>query len=180
MDVTESQLTIALQEAFTCYLAFLSHTQKLRESSLPRQGKGIETTADVSTQQFYQSRIAGIETCLHYTGKIARRVRNWVNYPPEQGIEQGNDEGVTVETEVVSLETFLPDGQETPYLDFFSWCLVQPITPFSAGPSNSNDEATAKEANGQGDCQVLILLSLQDNLTDLIWKAATKLSQATY
>jgi hypothetical protein len=151
MDVTEPQLTIALQEAFTCYLAFLSHTQKLRESSLPRQGKGIETTADVSTQQYYQSRVAGIETCLRYTGKIARRVRNWVNYPAEQD----NDEGITAEAEVVSFEPFLPDGQELPYLDFFSGCLVQPITPFSAGPSNSNDEATAKDIDGEPHYQVI-------------------------
>jgi hypothetical protein len=151
MDVTESQLTFALQEAFTCYIAFLSHTQKLRESTLPRQGKGVETTADVSTQQYYQSRVAGIEACLRYTGKIARRVRNWVNYPPEQE----NDEGITVEAEVVSFEDFLPDGQEMPYLDFFSGCLVQPITPFSAGPSNSNDEATAKEIDGERPCLVI-------------------------
>jgi hypothetical protein len=144
MDVTEPQLTIALQEAFTCYLAFLSHAQNLRESSLPRQGKGVETTADVSTQQYYQSRVAGIEACLRYTGKIARRVRNWVSYPPEQE----NDEGITVETEVVSFEPF-PNGQELPYLDFFSGCFVQPVTPFSAGPSNSNNEAPGREINCQ-------------------------------
>ena len=162
MDVTEAQLTIALQEAFRCYLAFLSYDQKLRESRLPRQGKGVETTADISTQQYYQSRVAGIEACLHYTGKIARRVRNWVNYPPEQGY----DEGVTVETEVVSLEAFLPDGQETPYLDFFSGCLVQPVTPFSAGPSNNDGEATAKEIDGQGNCQVLVSLILPSRQSD--------------
>lgn len=149
MDVTESQLTTALQEAFACYLAFLSYNQKLRESKLPRQGKGVETTADLSTSQYYDSRVAGIEACLQYTGKIARRVRNWVNYPPEEAY----DEGITVEPVGENFEA-LPDEEDALYLDFFSGCLVHPITPFSAGPSNSNDEATAKESDGQAHCQV--------------------------
>ncbi|KAE9374597.1 hypothetical protein N431DRAFT_438036 [Stipitochalara longipes BDJ] len=144
MDVTESQLTIALHEAFQCYLAFLTHAQKLRESKLPRQGKGIETTADLSTQQYYQFRIAGIEACLPYTGKIARRVEKWVNDPPEEDY----NEGFAVEPDVETFEA-LPDGQESPYLDFFSGCLVHPLTPFSAGPSNSTEEANAKEVHCQ-------------------------------
>jgi hypothetical protein len=149
MDVTESQLTIALQEAFTCYLAFLSHNQKLRESKLPRQGKGVETTADLSTDQYYKSRVAGIEACLHFTGKIARRVEKWVNYPPEEDY----DEEITAETEVHNFEA-LPEGHDSPYLDFFSGCLVHPITPFSAGPSSSSDAAAAKVIDGQVHCQV--------------------------
>ena len=149
MDVTESELTTALQEAFTCYLAFLSQTQKLRESKLPRSGKAAETTADVSTQNYFQSRVAGIEACLQYTGKIARRVRNWVNNPPEEY----NDEGTTVETEVLNFETF-EDGHDVPYLDIFSGCWIQPITPFSAGPSNTNGEAEPKQSNVQPRFQV--------------------------
>jgi hypothetical protein len=144
MDITESQLTIALQEAFTCYLAFLSHNQKLREAKLPRQGKGVETTADLSTDQYYDSHVAGIEACLQYTGKIARRVRNWMNYPPEEAY----DESITVQPEGENYEA-LPDEHDTPYLDFFSGCLVHPITPFSAGPSNSSDEAPADKIDGQ-------------------------------
>jgi hypothetical protein len=150
MDVTESQLTIALHEAFQCYLAFLSHSQKLRESKLPRQGKGVETTADLSTQQYYQSRIAGIEACLPYTGKLARRVERWANDPPEEDC----DEGFAVEPEV---ETFaaLPDGHDTtPYMDFFTGSWVHPITLFSPGPSNSSDEASANEKHCQPPGQV--------------------------
>lgn len=149
MDVTESQLTTALHEAFQCYLAFLSHTQRLRESKLPRQGKGAETIADLSTQQYYQSRIAGIEACLLYTGKIARRVERWVSNPPEEDY----DEGFAVEPDVENFEA-LPDGHDAPYLDFFSGCLVHPITPFSPGPSNSSDEATAEETYCQPPPQV--------------------------
>ncbi|PMD28220.1 hypothetical protein NA56DRAFT_5119 [Hyaloscypha hepaticicola] len=144
MDVNEAQLTIALREAFRCYLAFLSHDQKRRESSLPRQGKGVETTADISTQQYYQSRITAIEASLQYIGKIARRVERWVYEPPEEYY----DEEITGETEGENFEA-LPDGQDSPYLDFFSGCLVHPTTPFSAGPSNSSDEAAAKKIDGQ-------------------------------
>ena len=152
MDVTESQLTIALHEAFQCYLSFLTHAQKLRESKLPRQGKGIETTADLSTQQYYQFRIAGIEACLPYTGKLARRVERWVNEPPEEDY----DEGFAVEPDVETFEA-LPEGHESPYLDFFSGCLVNPLTPFSAGPSKStgnSDEASAEEVYCQPPGQV--------------------------
>lgn len=151
MDVTESELTTALQEAFTCYLAFLSQTQKLRESKLPRSGKAVESTADVSTQKYFQSRVAGIEACLQYTGKIARRVRNWVNYPPEEF----NDEGTAVETEVVNFET-LEDGHEVPYLDLFSGCWIQPLTIFSAGPSNSTGDDELKQSKVQPCTQVSV------------------------
>jgi hypothetical protein len=144
MDVTEAQLAIALQEAFRCYLAFLSYDQKLRDSKLPRQGKGVETTADISTQQYYQSRITAIEASLQYIGKIARRVERWVYEPPEEYC----DEEINAETEEENFEG-LPNGQDSAYLDFFSGRLVYPTTPFSPGPSNSNDEAAAKEIDDQ-------------------------------
>jgi hypothetical protein len=150
MDVTEAQLTTALQEAFRCYLAFLSYDQKLRESRLPRQGKGVETTADISTQQYYQSRITAIEASIQHIGKIARRVERWVYEPPEEYYDEEN----TAETEEENFEA-LPKGQDSPYLDFFSGCLVYPTTPFSAGPSNSNEEAAAKEIDGQVHFQVI-------------------------
>lgn len=151
MDVTELQLTIALQEAFACYLAFLSHTQKLRESTLPRSGKGAETTDDVSTQQFYQSRVAGIESCLRFTGKIARRVRHWGHRPHE------DDDEEVPEADVENSEVFEPDGPDTPYLDFFSGCLVEPITPFSPGPSHSGDEAASQKVGVKTSSQVIKL-----------------------
>jgi hypothetical protein len=149
MDVTESQLTKALLEAFQCYLAFLTHTQKIRESKLPRQGKGVETTADLSFQQYYQSRIAGIEACLPYAGKLARRVERWVNDPPEEDYS----EDFAIDPEVENFEA-LPDGLDSVYMDFFSGYLVHPITPFSPGPSNSNNEASAEEIHCQPPRQV--------------------------
>jgi hypothetical protein len=135
MEITESQLSIVLQEALTCFLAFLSHTQKLRESKLPRQGKGIETTADVSSQNYYESRVAATETCLQFTGKIAKSVRRWIKYSTN-----GSDDEVTAEPEVMSFRASLPDGYEASFLDIFSGSWISPTTPFSAGPSGSSIE----------------------------------------
>ncbi|KAH9220985.1 hypothetical protein DL95DRAFT_328278, partial [Leptodontidium sp. 2 PMI_412] len=132
MEITESQLSTVLQEALTCFLAFLSHTQKLRESKHPRQGKGIETTADISSQRYYESRVAATETCLQYSSKIARSVRRWNRYSAN-----GSDDEVTVEPEVVSFRASLPDGYEASFLDMFSGAWISPTTPFSAGPSGS-------------------------------------------
>ncbi|KAG4438121.1 hypothetical protein IFR05_006401 [Cadophora sp. M221] len=135
MEITESQLSTVLQEALTCFLAFLSHTQKLREAKQPRQGKGIETTADVSSQRYYESRVAATETCLQYTSKIARSVRRWNKYSAN-----GSDDEITVEPEVVSFRASLPDGYEASFLDMFSGAWISPTTPFSAGRSGSSIE----------------------------------------
>ncbi|KAL5319646.1 hypothetical protein ACEPPN_012702 [Leptodophora sp. 'Broadleaf-Isolate-01'] len=150
MEITESQLSTVLQEALTCFLAFLSHTQKLRESKHPRQGKGIETTADISSQRYYESRVAATETCLQYSSKIARSVRRWNRYSAN-----GSDDEVTVEPEVVSFRASLPDGYEASFLDMFSGAWISPTTPFSAGPSGSSIEdplRTSKERRSFQAC----------------------------
>jgi hypothetical protein len=108
-EITELQLITALQEAFTCYLAYLSHTQKSRESKLPRQGKDIETTSNLSTQHNFLSRIAATETCLQYTRKIARNVKRWNSNPVDQAREECITGGVP---EVVSLETLVKDLED--------------------------------------------------------------------
>jgi len=145
MEITESQLNTVLQEAFTLFLAFLSHTQRLREAKLPRQGKGVETTADVSTQQYHQTRVAAIETCLQYTEKIARRVGRWHSDP----YESGNDEGTTFETEVPGFNAFIQDNHDNPFIDIFSGAWIHPTTSFSAGPSGG------KPADDRKDIQVI-------------------------
>jgi hypothetical protein len=93
-EITEFQLITALQEAFTCYLAYLSHTQKSRESKLPRQGKDIETTSDLSTQHNFLSRVAATDTCLQFTRKIARNVKRWNSNPVDQAREESITGGV--------------------------------------------------------------------------------------
>ncbi|PVH85607.1 hypothetical protein DL98DRAFT_408950 [Cadophora sp. DSE1049] len=149
MEITESQLSTVLQEALTCFLAFLSHTQKLRESKLPRQGKGIETTADVSSQKYYESRVAATESCLQYTSKIARSVKRWNRYAAN-----GSDDEVTAEPEVVSFRASLPDGHETSFLDMFSGAWISPTTPFSAGSSGSGIEDPLRTRSERHSTQV--------------------------
>ncbi|KUJ19930.1 uncharacterized protein LY89DRAFT_466426 [Mollisia scopiformis] len=142
MDFTESELSISLQEALTYYLAFLSHTQKLRESKLPRQGKGVETTDDISSQRDHQVRVAASETCLQYTGRIARRVRRWQSDPEEPS----NDDNANVEVDVEALRPFLDEVTEDSFVDPFSGKWIEPTNASSAGPSPSNDEAPSKRA----------------------------------
>lgn len=149
MEVTESQLSIVLQEAFTCFLAFLAHTQKLHESRLPRQGKGIETTSDVSDRNLYESRTAATEMCLKYTTKIARSVRRW-----NKCQDHGSDDGGTVEADVVNFNSLLPDGYESSFLDTLSGAWISPITQFSAGPSGGNTEERKKTPGYQDGSQV--------------------------
>jgi len=148
MDLNESQLITALQEAFTCYLRFLSHTQRLRESKLPRQGKGIETKADVSTQNYYESRVVATETCLQYTGKIAQRVIRWSN----DLSDPVKNETLHVEEDNEKFNHFLDD--EEPYLDIFTGTWIHPTTPFSAGPSGSHDEAANEKVENPKSLQV--------------------------
>lgn len=138
MELTEEQLTTVLQEAFTCYLAFLAHCQRVRESSLPHSGKGVETSSDVSSQQDFQNRVAGTETCLQYTDKIARRVLRWSDDPE---YFQGDDAPL-IEPQVQRFEAFLED--EAPFLDHFTGAWIQPKTPFSAGPSDKDGGAANK------------------------------------
>lgn len=149
MEITEVQLSTVLQEALTCFLAFLSHTQKLREAGLPRQGKGVETTADVSTYDIYKSKVAGTETCLQYSGKIARNVRRWSSRPP-----RGSEDEEAGQTEVVSFNAALSEEIETSFMDVFSGNWVSPVASFSAGPSGSGIEDPLRRSNDQRNPEV--------------------------
>jgi hypothetical protein len=136
MDIADPLFPIAVREAFTCYLAFLSHTQVTREAKLPRRGKDVETTDDISSQEHFQSRVAVTELCLQYTERIASSVQIWANGPPEDFNKEGITlEGIEDESSDWDFEGFAPDGQ--PFLDIFSGKWLEPITPFSAGPSGT-------------------------------------------
>jgi hypothetical protein len=164
-EITEFQLITALQEAFTCYLAYLSHTQKSRESKLPRQGKDIETTSDLSTQHNFLSRVAATETCLQYTRKIARNVKRWNSNPVDQAREESITGGVP---EVVSLEALVKDLEERhkPFLDTFSGSWINPITSYSAGPSGSSDKAPATNSPIRESLKVIdTMLTLTLNIS---------------
>lgn len=136
MEISESQYTTALQEAFSCYLACLSYAQQLRQSTLPRQGKDVETTVDLSVEQDFQLRISVTQTSLNYAGKIAKEVRRWTKAPPEDE----SDEDPTPALDVAGFETFLSNDTGKGFRDILSGAWIEPTTPFSPGPSNDDSE----------------------------------------
>ncbi|KAL2068290.1 hypothetical protein VTL71DRAFT_16388 [Oculimacula yallundae] len=142
MEITESQLSTVLQEALTCFLAFLTHTEKLRESNLPRQGKGIETQADVSIQQQHETRVAATRICVKYTGKIARSVRKWNRHS-----RNDSDDEISVEPEVVSFKDSLPDGYEMSFLDRYSGPQKYPTSSSPAGTPKKNVDDLFRVSN---------------------------------
>lgn len=78
VSITDGNFNFALKRAFTTYLGFLQYTQSNRESSLPRHGKGVETSIDISTEQDLQSQIAATQVCFKYSNRIAEDVREWM------------------------------------------------------------------------------------------------------
>jgi len=153
MDISDPLFPTAVREAFTCYLAFLSHTQTTREAKLPRQGKGAATSEDISTQEHFQTRVAVTELCLRYTDRIASSVQIWADDPPEDS----NEEVITPEeTEDANsqwdFEELVLDGQ--PFLDIFSGKWLDPITPFSAGPSGTQRNDDSEEGRKEHEYSV--------------------------
>ncbi|KAF4637266.1 hypothetical protein G7Y89_g815 [Cudoniella acicularis] len=135
MDVTDAQLTAVVQEAFTCYLGLLSHTQTLHE--VRGKGKAVETTVDLSTQQSFQARITAAEACLQHTERIARSIQQWASEPPEE-VEGGVTlEGADPASMFNFFDSFLQDEDEQPYLDIFTGKWIWPTTLYSAGPSGT-------------------------------------------
>ncbi|KAH6684072.1 hypothetical protein B0J14DRAFT_663772 [Halenospora varia] len=138
MDVTSEQFTTALQEAFTCYLTFLSRTQSQHEAE--GKGKGVETTADLSSQVFFQTRVAVAEACLQFAEKITTSVQEWAAEPPDE-LEEGHTlQSLPNFDPMFKFESFLQDQDDQPFLDIFSGKWIEPVTPFSAGPSGTQDD----------------------------------------
>ena len=150
MEFTNAEVNVALQEAFTHYLAFLSHAERLQRSGLPRRGKGLETSYDVSTERTFQSRIWAIETSLRYTKNISRRVVRWSNDIDEA---YGEVDGETEQYPSYNIPYFLPDGDERSVVDSVpdSWGYAE-ATSF-AEPSvvegDLEDEGNGDQKNDQ-------------------------------
>jgi len=145
MYFTDQQsLITTLDEAFTCYISFLRASQLDYENSLPRQGKGVETTTDLTVEKSFNERIAAAEACLELKERIAKQVQTWMLRDMDGvGVEEKNTMGKN-DLVVRNMKEVDPVGSfkarypelevERPFLDF-SGKLHYPITPFSAGPS---------------------------------------------
>lgn len=152
MEVTDEQLTFALKEALTCYLGILSRANVFRDTNLPQRGKGLQTTSDISVEHEFRTRVAATELCLQYTQDIAASVCHWASEPLDELDDELDNQLFDNEVDPTSkLESFIPDLDEDLLLDIFSGKWVEPVTPFSAGPSGSQDLLIDTETKNLSD-----------------------------
>ncbi len=64
---------------------------------------------------------------------------------------ENNDDCTNAQPEVATFEAFLSGETEKSFLDILSGAWTQPIPPFSAGPSNHNDETDESEDEDSED-----------------------------
>jgi len=139
MDLTLEERAQELQEAFIRHIRHLQKDYERQLSQLPRAGKAVETTADISREQSYTSRVAFFESCIQNTTLIASKCTEWT-----KGL--GGDESSdcilidlgTPQGPVQEVGDFAPDD-DTPFMNPFTGKMVVPTTRFTAGPSGSEN-----------------------------------------
>ncbi|RDW71672.1 hypothetical protein BP5796_07706 [Coleophoma crateriformis] len=148
-NITDNALSSTLQNALILYSNFLQYMQQKRESSLPRHGKEVETTIDVSTEQGLQSQVEASKICLQLQARIVDSVRKWM----VSDVIGGGDSAEREECEIPELDAdvrkvphdfaeYMEMAKEQTFIDPFSGKLIEPTTPFSAGPSQSQESGT--------------------------------------
>ncbi len=138
MAVTESQLNIVLQEAFTCYLTFLYDTRKVQESNLPQAGRGANATTDISTHQYFNTRINTTELCLQYLGDISKHVRKLV----DDSLESRRNQSIIKKPETSLFDRFRLRRQES-YQGRGAGNSAHHLIASSAEPPRSSGESMA-------------------------------------
>ncbi|KAG9235390.1 hypothetical protein BJ875DRAFT_422137 [Amylocarpus encephaloides] len=136
MNIDEEQVAVALSEALTCYLGVLTRLDALRQARIPSKGKSAETTADISVEQDYRSRIAITELCLRFTMDIATDVFHWASEPLEDS-DDSREIDITRANLFSKLESVTPDQPDELLIDIFSGKPIEILTPYSAGPSGT-------------------------------------------
>jgi hypothetical protein len=145
MALSQKHIATVLHEAFTQYVAFLTASRQRHEESLPRLGKGVETTVDLTWEQSFRERLGAAELCLQQSERIARDVGKWANEPALDEVEQKNPvKNLSAFPAVEQLEEIWSLGpkfeDDEPFLDIFSGALIQPTTKYSAGPSGTQNQ----------------------------------------
>src|SRR5450432_2536347 len=79
MELTLEERAQELREAFIRRTRDLQEDYERQMSQLPRAGKAVETTADISREHSYTSRVAFLESCIQNTTLIASKVPEWTN-----------------------------------------------------------------------------------------------------
>jgi hypothetical protein len=152
MALSQKHIATVLHEAFTQYVAFLTSSRQRHEESLPRLGKGIETTVDLTWEQSFRGRLGAAELCLQQSDRIARDVGKWANEPLLDGVEQ---QPAVEEFSALPVAERLEDiwslgakyKNDEPFLDIFSGALIQPPTKYSAGPSGTQNQPLTEKAS---------------------------------
>jgi hypothetical protein len=154
MALSQKHIATALHEAFTQYVTFLTSSRKQHEETLPRLGKVVETTVDLTWEQYFHERLGAAEICLQHSERIAQNVRKWSSEPVIDEVEE-QSHGANLDTfqsvgqfeDVWSFRTKVEDDE--PFLDIFSGALIQPKTKYSAGPSGTYDQPTSTRQSPQ-------------------------------
>jgi hypothetical protein len=139
MDLTLEERAQQLQEAFIRQIHDLQEDYERQITQLPRAGKAVESTADISRERRYTSLLAFFESCIQNTTLIASKVLEWTNglggdkSSNSSFINLGGPRGPAQE-----IGAFAPDD-DTPYMNPFTGKLVTPITRFTTGPSGSQN-----------------------------------------
>lgn len=139
MYLTLEERAQELQEAFIRHVRHLQGDYERQLSQLPRSGKAVESTVDISREQRYTSRVAFFESCIQNTTLIASKVSEAINglggdkSSSSSLIDLGRPQGLVQE-----IDAFAPDD-DTPYMNPFTGKLVVPTTRFTAGPSGSQN-----------------------------------------
>jgi hypothetical protein len=139
MDLTLEERAQELQEVFIRHTRHLQEDYERQMSQLPRAGKAVETTADISREQRYTSRVAFFESCIQNATLIASKCTEWTK---GLGGDESSDsipiELGTLQGPVQEIRDFAPDD-DTPYMNPFTGKMVVPTTRFAAGPSGNQN-----------------------------------------
>lgn len=138
MDLTTEQRVQDLEQAFEHQLTYLNQEYEYIKSLQPRGGKAVETAADLSLQQSYESRIAFFALLIQNIQQIVASLPDLVpgfgqnidkrDHNIASGIRRASGRAV------VNLES-----NDNPFYDPFSGRVITPQTPFSAGPSKGQN-----------------------------------------
>jgi hypothetical protein len=139
MDLTIEERAVELQDAFIRHIRHLEQEYEHQVSQLPQSGKAVETTADVSRERSFRSRIAFFESCIQNTTLIASKFPEWTNgLDRHQARDRLSFEISRPQCSVMENQAFGPDD-DIPFYNPFSGKMVVPTTAFSAGTSRTGN-----------------------------------------
>ncbi len=161
MAVTESQLSIVLQEAFTCYLTFLYDTQ---ESRLPQAGRSANAATDIATHQYFNTRINTTELCLQYLSEISKHVRKLV----DDSLETRKRQAVVRKRETSLFDRFRSKKKQESHPERVAGNSAHPATSSAEPPRSSAESMAGRTHRRSSHSQVRCPFSDLPSLLDIV------------